>query len=81
MSKVRMQGVVLSRSGDKTVRVEVSRLQVHPRVKKRIRRASRFLAHDEENAAAVGDLVEIQECRPRSARKRFEIVEVVEKAG
>ena len=56
-----MQGVVKSDGMDKTVVVTVQRLVKHPRVKKYIRRNSRFMAHDAHNEARVGDTVEIEE--------------------
>ena len=64
--KKRMQGVVKSDGMDKTIVVTVQRLVKHPRVKKYIRRNSRFMAHDAHNEARVGDTVEIEETRPLS---------------
>ena len=58
-----MQGVVTSKSGDKTIVVNVERLMKHPIYKKTIRRSKRYHAHDEGNSAQVGDKVRIQECR------------------
>ncbi|MDA0220121.1 MAG: 30S ribosomal protein S17 [Proteobacteria bacterium] len=69
-----MQGVVTSKSGDKTVVVNVERLMRHPIYKKTIRRSKRYHAHDETNAIAVGDKVRIEECRPMSKLKRWTIV-------
>ena len=69
-----MQGVVTSKSGDKTVVVNVERLMRHPIYKKTIRRSKRYHAHDETNAIAVGDKVRIEECRPMSKLKRWMIV-------
>ncbi len=69
-----MQGVVTSKSGDKTVVVNVERLMMHPIYKKTIRRSKRYHAHDESNAIAVGDKVRIEECRPMSKLKRWMIV-------
>lgn len=69
-----MQGVVTSKSGDKTVVVNVERLMRHPIYKKTIRRSKRYHAHDESNAIAVGDKVRIEECRPLSKLKRWTIV-------
>jgi small subunit ribosomal protein S17 len=69
-----MQGVVTSKSGDKTVVVNVERLMMHPIYKKTIRRSKRYHAHDESNAIAVGDKVRIEECRPLSKLKRWMIV-------
>ena len=77
--KVR-QGVVVSTKLDKSVVVEVVRTVSHPLYKKVIRRGKKFMAHDEENSCAMGDLVRIMECRPMSRRKRWRLLEVVKKA-
>ncbi|MBT5435069.1 MAG: 30S ribosomal protein S17 [Alphaproteobacteria bacterium] len=69
-----MQGVITSKSGDKTVVVNVERLMKHPLYQKTIRRSKRYHAHDEGNAAKVGDMVRIQECRPLSKLKNWIIV-------
>jgi len=69
-----MQGVVTSKSGDKTVVVNVERLMKHPLYQKTIRRSKRYHAHDEGNAVKVGDMVRIQECRPLSKLKNWIIV-------
>lgn len=69
-----MQGVVTSKSGDKTVVVNVERLMMHPIYKKTIRRSKRYHAHDESNAIKVGDQVRIEECRPMSKLKRWTVV-------
>jgi small subunit ribosomal protein S17 len=69
-----MQGVVTSKSGDKTVVVNVERLMKHPIYKKTIRRSKRYHAHDEGNSVAVGDKVRIQECRPLSKLKSWIVV-------
>ena len=54
--------------------------QAHPTYGKRVSRSRRFLAHDEAGSAGVGDLVRIMETRPMSARKRWRLVEILEKA-
>ena len=69
-----MQGVVVSDKADRTIVVKVERRVMHPLYKKFIRRSKRYLAHDESNAAKVGDLVRIRECRPISKRKCWEIM-------
>jgi small subunit ribosomal protein S17 len=69
-----MQGVVTSKSGDKTIVVNVDRLMKHPIYKKTIRRSKRYHAHDEANNAKVGDKVRIQECRPLSKLKSWIVV-------
>ena len=74
------QGVVVSAATDKTIVVRVDTVKVHPRYKKVIRRSSKFHAHDEQNAAKVGDVVRIVETRPLSATKNWRLVEIVEAA-
>jgi small subunit ribosomal protein S17 len=74
-----MVGVVVSDSMDKTVVVVVNRLVQHPTYKKYIRRQARFMAHDEENTAHVGDRVEIVQSRPLSRQKRWRLARVVER--
>lgn len=71
------QGVVVSRSGDKSIVVEVERRVQHLRYGKTVRRFNRFHAHDEANEAAVGDKVRILESRPMSRLKRWRMVEIV----
>ena len=70
-------GRVVSDKMDKTVVVSVERLQRHPIYKRVVRLSSKFKAHDEENAAHVGDTVRIEESRPLSAEKRWKVVEIV----
>ena len=73
------QGVVVTRSGDKTVTVLVERREQHPLYGKVIRRTKRFQAHDERNECAVGDKVCIMETRPLSRRKRWRVVQILRK--
>ena len=68
-------GVVVSDKMDKSVIVEVTRTVMHPLYKKYIRKRSRFMAHDEENAYKAGDKVKIAETRPLSRRKRWRVQE------
>ena len=74
------RGYVVSDKMQKTVVVEVEDRVKHPLYGKVIRRTSKVKAHDEVNAAGVGDLVLIMETRPLSATKRWRLVSVVEKA-
>lgn len=74
MPKRILQGTVVSDAMDKTVVVQVERRVMHPVYKKFIRRSKKYAAHDETNACKVGQSVRIQECRPISKRKRFEVV-------
>ena len=70
-------GVVTSDGMEKTIVVEVRRRVPHPRFKKIVKKTSKFFAHDEEGAAKVGDRVLIEETRPRSKRKCWELKEVL----
>jgi small subunit ribosomal protein S17 len=66
-------GTVVSDRMDKTVVVRVERLVKDPRYHKYVRRRAKFMAHDEDNACAVGDRVRIVEHRPLSKRKRWKV--------
>ena len=77
--KVR-QGVVVSDKMDKTVVVAVERRTTHPLYHKIVTLSERLHAHDETNEVGVGDRVRIAETRPLSKRKRWRVVEVVERA-
>ncbi len=68
------RGVVVSRSGDKSIVVEGERRLPHPKYGKVIRQHRKYHVHDAENVAAVGDVVDIAECRPLSATKRWRLV-------
>ena len=73
-------GVVVSDKMDKTVVVEVEDIRQHRLYQKTIRRTTRLKAHDEQNSAGTGDLVRLAETRPRSATKRWRVVEIIRKA-
>ncbi len=73
-------GLVTSNKSDKTITVEVERKLRHPMYSKFVKRNKKFMAHDEKNACGIGDLVRIVESRPLSARKRWRLVEIIEKA-
>ncbi|MCK5595503.1 30S ribosomal protein S17 [bacterium] len=74
-------GVVVSDKMDKTVVVLVERLVLHSVYKRRIKKFSRFKAHDKDNSAHTGDKVEIKETRPLSKDKRWYISKIIEKAN
>lgn len=74
MPKRVLQGVVVSDKGDKTIVVRVERRVRHPLYKKIIRRSRKFSAHDPENKFKTGDSVRIQECRPISKNKSWEVI-------
>jgi small subunit ribosomal protein S17 len=73
-------GVVASDKMQKTVVVRVDRLIKHPKYRRYVRRTTRFMAHDEQGAT-VGDKVRIVETRPLSSRKRWRVVEIIQKAA
>jgi small subunit ribosomal protein S17 len=73
-------GTVSSDKMTKTVVVRVDRLVRHRKYRRYVRRTSKFMAHD-ELGATVGDKVRIVETRPLSARKRWRVVEIVQKAA
>ena len=73
-------GTVASDSMTKTVVVRVDRLVRHRKYRRYVRRTSKFMAHD-ELGATVGDKVRIIETRPLSARKRWRVIEIVQKAA
>jgi small subunit ribosomal protein S17 len=73
-------GVVTSDKMTKTVVVRVDRLIKHPKYRRYVRRKKQFMAHD-ELGAGIGDKVRIVETRPLSARKRWRVVEIVQKAA
>jgi small subunit ribosomal protein S17 len=73
-------GVVASDKMQKSVVVRVDRLVRHTKYRRYVRRTSKFMAHD-ELGATVGDKVRIVETRPLSARKRWRVVEIVQKAA
>ena len=75
-----LDGTVVSDKMDKTVVVRVERLVRDPQYEKYVRRYSRFMAHDENNACKVGDKVRIIEHRPLSKRKRWKVQETLAKA-
>lgn len=74
MPKRMLQGTVVSNTTDKTVVVKVERRVKHPVFGKFVRMSKKFMAHDENNTAQVGDTVRIRECRPISKRKTWELV-------
>ena len=78
--KMIKQGVVVSDKNDKTIVVKVQRQFIHPLYKKTVRRHKKFMAHDENNEAREGDVVQIMEHRPLSARKRWILHKIVEKS-
>ena len=73
-------GVVVSDRMDKSIVVLVERRLKHPLYGKFVKLSKKFMAHDEKNEAKIGDKVRIMETRPLSKRKRWRLVEILEKA-
>ena len=79
-NKRRLEGVVVSNKGEKTVVVQVERKFLHPRYRKTIRSHKKYMAHDAENTCEIGDTVRIVESAPISRRKRWLMEAVVSRA-
>ncbi len=79
-NRVQKVGIVSSDKMQKTVVVRVDRLVLHRKYRRYVRRTSKFMAHD-ELGSTTGDRVRIVETRPLSARKRWRVVEIVQKAA
>lgn len=73
-------GIVASNKMEKTITVTVERKVKHPIYGKFLKKSTKFMAHDEEQTAGIGDTVRIMETRPLSKNKRWRLVEVIEKA-
>jgi len=68
------EGVVVSVSGNKTIKVRVDSMKTHPKYNKQYKQSRNFAVHDEKNAAKVGETVTFEECRPLSRMKRWFLV-------
>jgi small subunit ribosomal protein S17 len=77
--KVRV-GKVVSNKMEKSIVVSIERRMPHPIYKKYFKRTTTLMAHDEKREAGIGDVVRIMETRPLSSRKRWRLVEIVERA-
>ena len=75
MPKRTLHGVVVSDKQDKTIIVKVERRYTHPMLKKTVRSSKKYYAHDEKNEFSVGDIVWIEERRPLSKLKRWEVIQ------
>ncbi|MBR3161752.1 MAG: 30S ribosomal protein S17 [Bacilli bacterium] len=73
-------GVVVSDKADKTITVKVETYKMNPIYKKRVKYSKKYAAHDEKNEAHIGDKVKLVMTRPLSKTKRYELVEIIEKA-
>ena len=74
-------GTVISDKMDKTITVSVDMSSMHPVYDKLVRTSTKFKAHDEKDAAGMGDTVKIEETRPLSKTKRWRLVEIIKKAS
>lgn len=74
-----VNAVVVSKSGDKSIKVSIDYRIKHPKYGKYIKRRTKLSVHDERNEATVGDMVEVSQCRPRSKTKSWRLVRVVQK--
>jgi small subunit ribosomal protein S17 len=79
--KMIRSGIVVSNKADKTVVVKVERKFQHPLYNRTVKSSNKFMAHDENNACQIGDEVKIVESRPLSKRKRWMVLEIIQKAG
>lgn len=73
-------GTVVATKMDKTITVTIERRVAHPLYKKYFKKSKKFLVHDEQSTADVGDTVLIMETRPLSKLKRWRLVEIIERA-
>jgi small subunit ribosomal protein S17 len=73
-------GLVVSNKMNKTITVAIERRVPHPIYQKYFKKTTKIMAHDEKNECGIGDKVKIMETRPLSAKKRWRLVEIVEKA-
>ena len=73
-------GVVVSDKMDKSITVSIERRIKHPMYGKFVKTTKKFIAHDEKNDCNIGDTVRIMETRPLSKRKRWRLVEILERA-
>ncbi len=73
-------GTVTSNKMDKSITVRVERKEKHPIYGKFIKKSTKLVAHDEKQECNIGDKVKIMETRPLSKRKRYRLVEILERA-
>lgn len=73
-------GIVVSNKMDKTITVSIERRVPHPIYRKYFKKTTKLMAHDEKGQCSLNDKVKIMETRPLSKRKRWRLVEIVEKA-
>ena len=76
-----ISGVVIGKSGNKSIRVAIEHKVKHPKYGKYIKRRTKLGVHDEHNQAGIGDFVEIAQCKPHSKTKNWRLVGILEKAA
>lgn len=74
------QGKVVSNKMNKSIVVAIERQVVHPLYRKYYKQTKKVMAHDEENTCNIGDVVRVIESRPLSAKKRWSLIEIIERA-
>lgn len=79
-NKKQIVGLVVSNKMEKSISVSVERKIIHPIYGKYVKKTKKFMAHDENNECNEGDTVKIIESRPLSRKKRWNLVEIIEKA-
>lgn len=79
--KRHIEGVVVRKSGIKTINVETVDVRQHPLYRKSVKRTKKYLVHDPKEEAKEGDTVVIRESRPLSARKRWVLVSITGSAS
>ncbi len=78
---IKRTGKVVSNKMNKTISVTVDRMVTHPIYKKRVKKSQKYLVHDENNVAKVGDVVDFIDCKPVSKQVHWRLLCVVEKAS
>jgi 30S ribosomal protein S17 len=73
-------GLVTSNKMDKSITISIIRRVPHPLYKKYSKKTTKLMAHDEKNECKIGDLVKVMETKPLSLKKRWRLVEIIEKA-
>ena len=73
-------GIVVSSKMDKSIIVSMERKVAHPLYKKYFKKTAKYMAHDEKNECGIGDTVKIMETRQLSKKKKWRLVEIIEKA-
>ncbi len=79
-NRKQLVGVVSSNKMEKSITVKVERQIRHPKYGKFVKKTKKFMAHDPNNECGIGDTVKIEEFRPLSRKKRWQLIEVIEKA-